>query len=69
MRSTQSSPKLDELRLAVPFPTFFDVSAGEVAEKLAPHELGQRRGKFVVQFRDLEFGDIQLDADACPQAP
>ena len=34
MRSTQSSPKLDEFRLAVPFPTFFDVSAGEVAEKL-----------------------------------
>lgn len=35
----------------------------------ARHELGQRRRKFVVQFRDLELGDIQLDADACPQAP
>lgn len=35
----------------------------------APRELGQRRRKFVVQFGDLELGDIQLDADACPQAP
>jgi hypothetical protein len=38
----------------------------------APSELGQCRRKFVVQFRDLELGelgDIQLDADACPQAP
>jgi hypothetical protein len=35
----------------------------------APRELWQRRRKFVVQFRDLELGDIQLDADACPQAP
>lgn len=35
----------------------------------ARQELGQRRRKFVVQFRDLELGDIQLDADACPQAP
>jgi hypothetical protein len=32
-------------------------------------ELWQRRRKSVVQFRDLELGDIQLDADACPQAP
>ena len=32
-------------------------------------ELGQRRRKFAVQFRDLELGDVQLDADACPQAP
>jgi hypothetical protein len=35
----------------------------------APRELGQRRRKFVVQFRDLELGGILLDADACPQAP
>ena len=35
----------------------------------APRELGQRRRKFVVQFRELELGDIQLDADASPQAP
>jgi hypothetical protein len=36
---------------------------------LALRELGQRRRKFVDQFGDLELGDIQLDADACPQAP
>ncbi len=35
----------------------------------AHHELGQRRRQFVVQFRDLELGDAQLDADAGPQAP
>jgi len=35
----------------------------------ATREFGQRRRKFVVQFRDLELGNIQLDADACPQAP
>jgi hypothetical protein len=32
-------------------------------------ELGRRCRKFVVQFKDLELGEIQLDADACPQAP
>ena len=36
---------------------------------LALRELGQRHRKFVDQFGDLELGDIQLDADACPQAP
>ncbi len=35
----------------------------------APHELGQRRRKFVVQFRDLELGDAQLDVDTGPQVP
>jgi hypothetical protein len=25
--------------------------------------------EIIVQFRDLELGDIQLEADACPQAP
>ena len=37
---------------------------------LPARELRKRRRGFVVQlFRDLEIGDIELDADACPQAP
>jgi hypothetical protein len=49
--------KLDEFRRNVPFPTFFDLSAGEVAEKLV-FMLGIER--FKCEWRDARPKDAQI---------
>ena len=49
--------KLDEFRLVVPFPTFFDLSAGEAAEKLV---LMLRIERFKCEWRDVRPKDAQI---------